>query len=148
MGFNNILSLCGGLGLFLFGMRYMGAGLELAAGPKLNSLLEKLTRNPVMGFLLGVLVTAVVQSSSATTIMCMGFLNAGIMDLVQAAGVILGANVGTTMTSILIALDVSGLAPACIFVGSIMQMFCKKTCRKTSDRLYLVLVSCSRDCTR
>ena len=60
MGFNNILSLCGGLGLFLFGMRYMGAGLELAAGPKLNSLLEKLTRNPVTGFRLGVLVTAVV----------------------------------------------------------------------------------------
>lgn len=103
MGFSNILALCGGLGLFLFGMKYMGAGLELAAGPKLNNLLEKLTRNPVMGFLLGVFVTACVQSSSATTIMCMGFLNAGIMDLLQAAGVILGANVGTTMTSILIA---------------------------------------------
>ncbi len=137
MGFNNILSLCGGLGLFLFGMRYMGAGLELAAGPKLNSLLEKLTRNPVMGFLLGVLVTAVVQSSSATTIMCMGFLNAGIMDLMQAAGVILGANVGTTMTSILIALDVSGLAPACIFVGSVMQMFCKKDLQKNIGQIIL-----------
>ena len=109
MGFSNILALCGGLGLFLFGMKYMGAGLELAAGPKLNNLLEKLTRNPVMGFLLGVFVTACVQSSSATTIMCMGFLNAGIMDLLQAAGVILGANVGTTMTSILIALDISWL---------------------------------------
>ena len=118
MGFSNILALCGGLGLFLFGMKYMGAGLELAAGPKLNNLLEKLTRNPVMGFLLGVFVTACVQSSSATTIMCMGFLNAGIMDLLQAAGVILGANVGTTMTSILIALDVSWLAPVCIFVGA------------------------------
>ena len=69
MGLNNILSLCGGLGLFLFGMKYMGAGLELAAGPKLNNLLEKLTRNPVMGFLLGVFVTACVQSSSATTVM-------------------------------------------------------------------------------
>ncbi|HBI63684.1 MAG TPA: sodium-dependent phosphate transporter [Clostridiales bacterium] len=137
MGFSNILSLCGGLGLFLFGMRYMGAGLELAAGPKLNSLLEKLTRNPFMGFLLGVLVTAVVQSSSATTIMCMGFLNAGIMDLVQAAGVILGANVGTTMTSILIALDVSGLAPICIFIGSVMQMFCKKKLHKHIGQIIL-----------
>lgn len=137
MGLSNILSLCGGLGLFLFGMRYMGDGLELAAGPKLNNLLEKLTRNPVMGFLLGVLVTAIVQSSSATTIMCMGFLNAGIMDLTQAAGVILGANVGTTMTSVLIALDVSGLAPCCIFVGSIMQMFCKQKLKKHIGQIIL-----------
>lgn len=137
MGISNILSLCGGLGLFLFGMKYMGAGLELAAGPKLNSLLEKLTRNPVMGFLLGVFVTACVQSSSATTIMCMGFLNAGIMDLVQAAGVILGANVGTTMTSILIALDISWLAPVCIFIGAVMQMFCKKNLQKYIGQIIL-----------
>ncbi len=137
MGLSNILSLCGGLGLFLFGMRYMGAGLELAAGPKLNSLLEKLTRNPVMGFALGVLVTAAIQSSSATTIMCMGFLNAGIMDLMQAAGVILGANVGTTMTSVLIALDISGLAPLCIFIGSAMQMFCKKDLQKHIGQIIL-----------
>lgn len=137
MGINNILSLCGGLGLFLFGMKFMGAGLELAAGPKLNNLLEKLTRNPVMGFLLGVFVTACVQSSSATTIMCMGFLNAGIMDLVQAAGVILGANVGTTMTSILIALDVSALAPVCIFVGAMLQMFGKKPLQKNIGQIIL-----------
>lgn len=137
MGFSNILALCGGLGLFLFGMKYMGAGLELAAGPKLNNLLEKLTRNPVMGFLLGVFVTACVQSSSATTIMCMGFLNAGIMDLLQAAGVILGANVGTTMTSILIALDVSWLAPVCIFVGALMQMFCKKKVQRYVGQIIL-----------
>ena len=137
MGLNNILSLCGGLGLFLFGMKYMGAGLELAAGPKLNNLLEKLTRNPVMGFLLGVFVTACVQSSSATTVMCMGFLNAGIMDLIQAAGVILGANVGTTMTSILIALDISWLAPVCIFAGALMQMFCKKNLQKYIGQIIL-----------
>lgn len=137
MGLSNVLSLCGGLGLFLFGMRYMGDGLELAAGPKLNSLLEKLTRNPVMGFLLGVLVTAIVQSSSATTIMCMGFLNAGIMDLVQASGVILGANVGTTMTSVLIALDVSNLAPVCVFVGAVMQMFCKQKLQKHIGQVIL-----------
>ena len=137
MGLNNILSLCGGLGLFLFGMKYMGAGLELAAGPKLNNLLEKLTRNPVMGFLLGVFVTACVQSSSATTVMCMGFLNAGIMDLIQAAGVILGANVGTTMTSILIALDISWLAPVCIFIGALMQMFCKKNLQKYIGQVIL-----------
>ena len=137
MGLNNILSLCGGLGLFLFGMNFMSQGLELAAGPKLNNLLEKLTRNPVMGFLLGVFVTACVQSSSATTVMCMGFLNAGIMDLIQAAGVILGANVGTTMTSILIALDISWLAPVCIFVGALMQMFCKKNLQKYIGQVIL-----------
>lgn len=137
MGFNNVLSLCGGLGLFLFGMKFMGAGLELAAGPKLNTLLEKLTRNPVMGFLLGVFVTACIQSSSATTVMCMGFLNAGIMDLFQAAGVILGANVGTTMTSVLIALDVSGLAPVCIFIGAMLQMFGKKQLQKDIGQIIL-----------
>lgn len=89
-------------------MKYMGEGLELAAGPKMNELLEKLTRNRIMGFLLGALVTVVIQSSSATTVMVMGFINAEIMDLAQATGVIFGANIGTTITSILIALDVSG----------------------------------------
>ena len=107
MGINSIIALLGGLGAFLFGMKYMGEGLELAAGPKMKELLEKLTRNRIMGFLLGALITIVIQSSSATTVMVMGFINAEIMDLAQATGVIFGANIGTTITSILIALDVS-----------------------------------------
>ena len=126
MGINSIIALLGGLGAFLFGMKYMGEGLELAAGPKMKELLEKLTRNRIMGFLLGALVTIVIQSSSATTVMVMGFINAEIMDLAQATGVIFGANIGTTITSILIALDVSGIAPICICVGAVMLLYSKK----------------------
>lgn len=126
MGINSIISLLGGLGLFLFGMKYMGEGLELAAGPKMKDLLEKLTRNRVMGFLLGALVTVVIQSSSATTVMVMGFINAEIMDLAQATGVIFGANIGTTITSVLIALDVSGIAPICIGLGAVLLLNAKK----------------------
>ncbi len=105
MSISNVIALLGGLGAFLFGMKYMGEGLEQAAGSRMKDLLEKLTRNPVRGFLLGTLVTVVIQSSSATTVMVMGFINAGVMDLAQATGVIFGANIGTTITSILIALD-------------------------------------------
>lgn len=126
MNFGNIITLLGGLGAFLFGMKYMGEGLELAAGSKMKDVLEKLTRNPVLGFLLGLIVTACIQSSSATTVMVMGFINAGIMDLAQATGVIFGANIGTTITSILIALDVSGIAPFCIAVGAVMMLYSKK----------------------
>ena len=126
MGINSIIALLGVLGAFLFGMKYMGEGLELAAGPKMKELLEKLTRNRIMGFLLGALVTIVIQSSSATTVMVMGFINAEIMDLAQATGVIFGANIGTTITSILIALDVSGIAPICICIGAVMLLYAKK----------------------
>ena len=126
MGINSIIALLGGLGAFLFGMKYMGEGLELAAGPKMKDLLEKLTRNRIMGFLLGALVTVVIQSSSATTVMVMGFINAEIMDLAQATGVIFGANIGTTITSVLIALDVSGIAPVCICVGAVLLLYAKK----------------------
>ena len=126
MTVTNLIELLGGLGAFLFGMKYMGDGLELAAGSKMKDLLEKLTRNRILGFLLGVFVTVVIQSSSATTVMVMGFINAGIMDLAQATGVIFGANIGTTITSILIALDVSGIAPFCIFVGAFLMLYSKK----------------------
>ena len=122
----NIVELLGGLGAFLFGMKYMGDGLELAAGSKMKDMLEKLTRNKFLGFLMGMLVTVVIQSSSATTVMVMGFINAGIMDLAQATGVIFGANIGTTITSILIALDVSAIAPFCICVGAFMMLYTKK----------------------
>lgn len=126
MSVTNIIVLLGGLGAFLFGMKYMGEGLELAAGAKMKDLLEKLTRNRFLGFLLGVLVTVVIQSSSATTVMVMGFINAGIMDLAQATGVIFGANIGTTITSVLIALDASGIAPFCIFIGAFLMLYAKK----------------------
>ena len=126
MTVTNLIELLGGLGAFLFGMKYMGDGLELAAGSKMKDLLEKLTRNRILGFLLGVFVTVVIQSSSATTVMVMGFINAGIMDLAQATGVIFGANISTTITSVLIALDVSGIAPFCICVGAFMMLYSKK----------------------
>lgn len=137
MGIGSIVSLLGGLGLFLFGMKYMGEGLELAAGPKMKDLLEKLTRNRVIGFLLGALVTVVIQSSSATTVMVMGFINAGIMDLAQATGVIFGANIGTTITSILIALDVSAIAPVCIALGAVLMLYAKKKRNKYVGQVIL-----------
>lgn len=126
MGASNILSLLGGLGAFLFGMKYMGDGLEMAAGSRMKDMLEKMTRNRLLGFLLGTFVTVVIQSSSATTVMVMGFINAGIMDLAQATGVIFGANMGTTITSVLIALDASGIAPCCICVGAFLMLYSKK----------------------
>lgn len=137
MGINNIINLFGGLGLFLFGMKYMSEGINQVAGNKMKNLLEKLTRNRFKGFLLGVLVTAIIQSSSATTVMLMGFLNAGIMDLAQATGVIIGANIGTTITAVLIAIDVSAIAPICIFIGAAMALFCKKQTQKYIGQVIL-----------
>ena len=137
MSISNIISLLGGLGAFLFGMKYMGDGLEMAAGSKMKDLLEKLTRNRLLGFLLGVLVTVVIQSSSATTVMVMGFINAGIMDLAQATGVIFGANIGTTITSVLIALDVSGIAPFCLFLGAFLMLYSKKKQTKHIGQIIL-----------
>ncbi len=137
MDITNIFMLVGGLGLFLFGMKYMGDGLEAAAGSKMNDLLEKLTRNPFLGFLVGTVVTAVIQSSSATTVIVMGFLNAGIMDLAQATGVIIGANIGTTMTSILIALDISIISPICIFLGAVLILYSKRAVYKHVGEIVL-----------
>lgn len=137
MSIGNIINLLGGLGLFLFGMNYMSKGLSAVAGNKMKNLLEKLTRNRFKGFLLGVLVTAVIQSSSATTVMLMGFLNAGIMDLAQATGVIIGANIGTTVTAVLIAIDVSAIAPICIIIGAVMALFSKKQKQKYIGQIIL-----------
>ena len=93
-----ILPFIGGLGMFIYGMQIMAQGLENAAGSKMKSLLEVLTKNKFFGVLLGAFITAVIQSSSATTVMVVGFVNAGIMNLTQAMGVIMGANIGTTVT--------------------------------------------------
>ena len=122
MGITDILSLLGGLALFLFGMQTMSNGLEAAAGNKMKSILEKLTSNRIMGVLVGAVITAVIQSSSATTVMVVGFVNSGLMTLNQAVWIIMGANIGTTNTGQLIALDIGAIAPlfAIIGVGAIM----------------------------
>ena len=120
-----ILGLMGGLGLFLFGMKQMSDGLEKAAGAKMRSVLEFFTKTPLRGILVGTFFTAIIQSSSAATVMVVSFVNSGLMNLYQAAGVIMGANIGTTVTSQLISFNLSELAPAIIMVGVIMIMLCK-----------------------
>ena len=94
-----VFGLLGGLGLFLFGMHQMGDGLQKAAGSRMRRLLEVLTTNRLLGVLLGTVITSIIQSSSATTVMVVGFVNAGLMNLSQAIGVIMGANIGTTITA-------------------------------------------------
>ena len=120
------LGVFGGLALFLHGMQMMSSGLEAAAGNRMKSFLERLTANRFMGILVGALITAAVQSSSATTVMVVGFVNAGIMNLNQAVWLIMGANVGKTTTGLLIALDVGALAPLVAFAGVSMMVFFKK----------------------
>ncbi|WP_411676290.1 Na/Pi cotransporter family protein [Caproicibacter sp.] len=127
MTLDNILMLLGGLGLFLYGMKLMGESLELAAGSRIKEMAERLTTNKYMGALLGFAVTAVIQSSSATTVMVVGFVNAGIMDLTQAVGIIMGANVGTTVTGLITAINFMAIAPVAVFVGVGMIMFSKKS---------------------
>ncbi len=118
-----IFSFMGGLGLFLYGMKIMSEGLQKAAGDRLRKVLEKLTSNRFMAFLVGVGVTAVIQSSSATTVMLVGFVNAGLMNLLQAIGVILGANIGTTVTAQMIAFKVQQYALPAIGLGVGLRLF-------------------------
>ena len=122
-----ILGLMGGLGLFLYGMRLMSDSLEKAAGAKMRSILEFFTKTPLRGILVGTFFTAIIQSSSAATVMAVSFVNSGLMNLYQAAGVIMGANIGTTITSQLIAFNLSELAPVIIMAGIFMLMFSRKT---------------------
>ncbi|WP_295619968.1 Na/Pi cotransporter family protein [uncultured Intestinimonas sp.] len=126
MSIENVLSLLGGLALFLHGMQMMSSGLEAAAGNRMKSILERLTSNRFLGVLVGAVITAVIQSSSATTVMVVGFVNSGMMTLQQAVWIIMGANIGTTITGQLIALDVGVLAPFFAFVGVAMCVFVKK----------------------
>lgn len=121
------MALLGGLALFLYGMKLMGEGLEKAAGDRLKRLLEALTRNPLMGLLVGVVFTMIIQSSSATTVMVVGFVNAGLLDLMQATGVILGANIGTTVTAWIVAgFQATAFMPLILLIGVAMMMFLKK----------------------
>lgn len=126
MTFENLLVLLGGLALFLYGMHMMSEGLENAAGDKMKMILEKLTSKAYIGVMVGALITAVVQSSSATTVMVVGFVNSSLMTLKQAVWIIMGANIGTTITGQLIALDASKIAPLVAFIGVIMVTFWKK----------------------
>lgn len=130
---NVLLSFLGGLGLFLYGMHIMAAGLQKTAGNKMKHLLEVLTKNKILGICVGALVTAVIQSSSATTVMVVGFVNAGIMNLTQAVGIIMGANIGTTITAWLVAsaewlrfFNPVFLAPLFVAIGASMLLFAKK----------------------
>jgi len=116
----------GGLGLFLYGMNMMGDGLENAAGDKLKGIFDKITSNPIKGVLTGTIVTAIIQSSSATTVMIVGFVNAGLMNLYQAAAVIMGANIGTTITAQLITFKFNDFAPIFLAIGAMMALFTKK----------------------
>ena len=127
MTFDVFLGLIAGLSLFLYGMQMMSSGLEAAAGDRLKSILEKITSNPILGIFMGALITAVIQSSSATTVMVVGFINAGMMNIYQAVWIIMGANIGTTITGQLIALDVGMLAPILAFVGVATITFSKNS---------------------
>ena len=129
-----LLGLAGGLGLFLFGMNLMSEGIEKAAGAKLRNILELFTKNKFMGMIVGILFTGIVQSSSACTVMVVSFVNSGLMNLYQAAGVIFGANIGTTVTSQLVSFNLSKIAPLFVLIGVIMVSFIKnETSKKLGD---------------
>jgi len=121
----DVMGLLGGLALFLYGMQMMSEGLEAAAGNKMKQILERLTANRFLGVLVGAAITAVIQSSSATTVMVVGFVNSGMMTLSQAVWIIMGANIGTTITGQLIALDVGAIAPLIAFIGVAAVVFLK-----------------------
>lgn len=121
-----IINLMGGLGLFLYGMNMMGDGLENAAGDKLKDIFDKITSNPIKGVITGTIVTAIIQSSSATTVMVVGFVNAGLMNLYQASAVIMGANIGTTITAQLITFNFNDFAPIFLAIGAVMVLFTRK----------------------
>ena len=120
------ISLLGGVGMFLYGMTIMSSGLKKAAGDQLRTILERVTTNRVAAVLIGIVVTMLIQSSSATDMMVIGFVNSGLMNLTQAIGVIMGANIGTTITAQITAFNLTALAPLMIFVGAIMHIFIKK----------------------
>ena len=134
---NIAISLLGGLGLFLYGMNLMAQGLQNSAGNRLKKIIGLLTSNVVMGVLVGTVVTAIIQSSSATTVMVVGFVNAGLMNLYQAIGVIMGANIGTTVTAQLVSFNLEGIAPISLGIGIILYLFSKKTIVKNIAEILL-----------
>lgn len=137
MTIDSIFSLLGGLGLFIYGINLMGEGLERSAGNRLRPLLELLTKNKIMGVIVGAIVTGIIQSSSATTVMVIGLVNAGLMNLGQAVGVIMGANIGTTVTAQLIAFKLTDIALPAIAVGSFIGLFSKQKSVKFFGQILL-----------
>ena len=137
MAFEMILAMVAGLGLFLYGMKLMSDGLQKVAGAKLRMILEKLTTNRFMGVIVGFVFTAIVQSSSATTVLVVSFVDTGLMNLAQSVGVIMGANVGTTMTGQLIAFKLTAIAPVILMAGVIMLMFFSKPMIQKSGEVLL-----------
>ena len=132
-----IVDLLGGLGLFLFGMNFMSQSLQKAAGARLRSILEAMTKNKIIAVLFGALFTAIIQSSGATTVMVVSFVNTGIMSLAQSVGIIFGANIGTTITSQLVAFNLTGVAPIILFIGAVFVMFGKKPMLKKVGEVLL-----------
>ncbi|MFR1318184.1 MAG: Na/Pi cotransporter family protein [Peptostreptococcus anaerobius] len=131
------ISLIAGLGMFLYGMNVMGDGLQKAAGDKLKKIIEMLTTNRIMGVLVGAIVTGIIQSSSATTVMTVGFVNAGIMTLKQAIGIIMGANIGTTVTAQLVSFSIEKYAPIAIGIGVLFWLFSKNTTVKNFSEILI-----------
>lgn len=129
-GFVNIAGLISGIGLLIYGIKILGEGLELAAGAKLKTLLERMTKNRFFAVLVGFVITTLMQSSTATTLMVVGFVNTGIMNLTQAIGVIMGANIGTTTTSVLVSLSIGDYAPIAIGIGAFWSKLAKKNTHK------------------
>ncbi|MBR4184041.1 MAG: Na/Pi cotransporter family protein [Lachnospiraceae bacterium] len=132
-----IIELLGGLGLFIFGMNLMSSGIERAAGSGLRSIVEKLAKNKFMGLITGLIFTAVIQSSSAATVMVVSFVNSGLMTLAEASGIILGANIGTTVTALLVALKLSAIAPLFVFAGAVMYNFIKEPVTEKMGQILL-----------
>jgi phosphate:Na+ symporter len=122
----NLVSLAGGLAMFIFGMNLMSDGLKLVAGSYLKKVLEKLTKNPIVAMIVGAGLTALIQSSNAMCVMVVGFVNAGMMELERSVGILMGAKIGTTITGQLIAFNISEIAPIIAFVGVAVTMFAKK----------------------
>lgn len=138
MGIYTILiQLVGGFGLFLYGMKLMGEGLENVARDKLKGVLEKVTSNKLVGVLVGATIASIIQSSSETTVIIVSFVNAGLMNLLQAVGVIMGANIGTTITAQIIALDLKAIAPLLVGIGAIAMSVCSR--KKLKDIFSIVL---------
>ncbi len=132
-----LITLMGGLGLFITGMNMMSRGIERVAGSKMRSILERLTKNRFIGVFVGLLFTAIIQSSSTTTVMAVSFVNAGLMKLSEAAGIILGANIGTTVTALLVSFKLSAIAPIFVLAGAVMVNFIKKPIIRKSGEVVL-----------
>ena len=137
MSIYEAFTLLGGVGLFLYGMTIMSSGLRNACGDNLRLILEKATRSKVTAVLAGIAVTVLVQSSSATDVMVIGFVSSGLMTVAQAIGVIMGANIGTTVTAQITAFNISAYAPLILFLGAVATLFIRNNTVKAFGSVVL-----------